>query len=94
MFRLVGRSALLHGKRPGKAPTITVGGVSMAATAEGGAAKPRPERIVRPLTDEEENYELTRMKKNAGSNLRLKGKQGINVGRRASEKRYEHYDQI
>lgn len=98
MFRVGSR--LLVGKRPGKAPTVTVssglagaGRLQTAATVE--AAKiVRPERIIRPITEEEENYELMRVKKNAGANLRMKAKQSIAAGRRTSEKRFEGYDQI
>ena len=47
----------------------------------------RKERIVRPLTDEEENYELFRVRKNAGSNLRIKGKQSIQTSRKSMDRR-------
>jgi hypothetical protein len=47
----------------------------------------RKERIIRPLTEDEENYELFRMKKNAGSNLRIKGKLSVQTNRKQMERR-------
>ena len=51
------------------------------------------DRIVRPLTEEEENYELLKVQKNARSNLKLKGKQSIQLTRK-STRQYNSYDQI
>ncbi len=92
MFRFVARS-LRHsgGRRTSQGPTVTVrvdSGVAYESLELSGSRQSvRKERIVRPLTDEEENYELTRVRKNAGSNLRMKGKHAIQSNRKQMERK-------
>jgi hypothetical protein len=79
------------------APTVTVkaAGINPTDTTCSKHASKKAitwrDRIVRPLTEDEENYELMRAKKNAGSNLLFKGKHRVQVNRR-SESRPESYD--
>jgi hypothetical protein len=92
MFRFVARN-LKHsgGRRTSQGPTVTIkvdSGVAQSAeSSASGNLAPRKERIVRPLTEEEENYELTRVRKNAGSNLRMKGKHAIQTNRKHMERK-------
>ena len=80
------------------APTLTVS----SSTGEQQGKMHAPEekfartwkdRIVRPLTEEEENYELLKVQKNARSNLKVKGKQSIQLSRK-NTRQYNSYDQI
>lgn len=92
MFRLIARS-LSQGRRTSQGPTLTVrvdSGVACQEAPESriAAASARAkERIVRPLTEEEQNYELFRVRKNAGANLKLKGKHSIQTSRKNSAPR-------
>jgi hypothetical protein len=81
------------------APTLTV---SADSAVSGGGVVSAPasqitrtwkDRIVRPVTDEEENYELLKVQKNARSSLKLKGKQNIQLTRK-NTRQYNSYDQI
>ena len=86
MFRFVARGIRNSGggRRTSQGPTVTVkvdSGVTKAVDSN-PVHQFKKERIVRPLSEEEENYELSRVRKNAGSNLRLKGKQSIQTNRK------------
>ena len=95
MLRLLVRPALSQGGGKRMAPTLTVSANGTAApSAPVQASSARKERILRPMTADEEDYELARVRKNAGSNLGLKGKQSIAINRKSSERRYASYDQI
>lgn len=75
-------------------PTITV-----KATKNNDLDQEKPalqlitwkDRIIRPLTEDEENYEVMRSKKNSGSNLQIRGKHKVQINRR-SESRTDSYD--
>jgi hypothetical protein len=77
--------------------TVKVDSGVARAAEDMQASAVRKERILRPLTDEEENYELFRVKKNAGSNLRIRGKQSIQTSRKQMDRRSSpaaSYDQF
>ena len=97
MFRLCTLRNQVGGR--GMAPTLTV---SADSAVSGGGVVSAPasqitrtwkDRIVRPVTDEEENYELLKVQKNARSSLKLKGKQNIQLTRK-NTRQYNSYDQI
>ena len=94
---------LAPGKRMVKAPTLTVSAegtpVGARKPVAAVAARTHADRVLRPLTDEEANYELCRARKNssssAASNLRIKGKQSIQISRRVlSSAKINSYDQF
>ena len=74
------------------APTLTVGSCD-EHVSEGKIARTWTDRIVRPMTEEEENYELLKVQRNARSNLKVRGKQSIQLTRK-STRQYNSYDQI
>ena len=80
------------------APTMTVP-VQPAMSSEPSSAtmavisRTWRDRVIRPITEEEENYELLRVQRNAKSNLKMKGKQSVQLSRR-NGKSYNSYDQI
>ena len=96
MFGIRISRCLLNGGRKGavKAPTLTVRVDSGVAKELNQEVTRKASRILRPITEEEENYELTRARRNAGSNLRLKGKQQIQSNRKASQRQLSSLDQI
>lgn len=86
-------ASLLNGSFRKKAPTLTIHAESgVARDIKTLSEKAVPPRILRPLSAEEENYELTRAKRNAGSNLRMKGKLSIQTNRKSSQRRLHSYD--
>lgn len=84
--------ALHVGARRSQGPTMTVSSGKPAEQSAPVQAAQR-ERIVRPLTEEEENYELQRVRRGGSANLRVKGKQSIQISRKSSDRRYASYDQ-
>ena len=95
MYKL---SAVVHSvgsRRMG--PTITVN--AGTCSAQGGSvlastARTWMDRIVRPITEEEENYELFRVQKNSGPNLKMKGKVQLQMNRKSESKKWNSYDSI
>lgn len=84
---------LLNGSSRKKVPTLTIHAESgVAKDINTLSEKAVPCRILRPLTAEEENYEITRSKRNSGSNLRMKGKISIQTNRKSSQRRLHSYD--
>jgi hypothetical protein len=79
------------------APTLTVSRdgtacVPITNQVTSSSSRTWKDRIIRPLTEEEENYEILRVQKNAKTNLKMKGKQSVQVSRRNSS--HNSYDQI
>jgi hypothetical protein len=74
------------------APTLTVSRDGTACVPITNQVTSSSSRIIRPLTEEEENYEILRVQKNAKTNLKMKGKQSVQVSRRNSS--HNSYDQI
>ena len=98
MFRVGSRFLFSSGKKGAiKAPTLTIhvdSGVAKQPIEADQTHLSSKLRIVRPITEEEQNYELMRVKRNAGSNLRIKGKQSIQSNRKISNRQHASYDQI
>ena len=93
MFRGLSRALLHVGGRRAQGPTVTIKVASNTANAPVQTTV-RKERIVRPLTEEEENYELLRAKRVGSGSLRVKGKQSIQISRKSADRRHASYDQI
>lgn len=75
------------------APTLTVPSLGSEPTLPDEVARTWLDRVVRPMTEEEENYEVLKVQRNARSNLKVKGKQNIQLTRK-STRQYNSYDQI
>lgn len=74
------------------APTLTVPTLGQEPAVH-KVARTWKDRIVRPMTEEEENYEVLKVQRNARSNLKVKGKQSIQLTRKGT-RQYNSYDQI
>jgi hypothetical protein len=89
MFRFVSRR-LAPGRRTSQGPTLTIKVDSGVAGREdlvaSGSKRTAKDRIVRPLSEEEENYELMRVRKNAGSNLQIRGKHAVQTNRKTASR--------
>ena len=84
-----GRASLSGVRRMG--PTITL--PSSTSPVEAVPVRTWRDRVVRTITDEEEQYEMLRMRKAGGSSsLKLKGKQSVQLARRERGRRDAHHD--